>query len=101
MAVQGWQFYEHLLEEFLTYCNQVELAENIKKPAVSDKSKSNSERSGGNGNSRKRKRGKGGNSKNGKQKKKGGKFCTLHQMSDHDTFECRIINSQIKKMREN
>jgi hypothetical protein len=102
MVMQGFDPMIHTTAEFVCFCERHEFTEgtldnsedkNKAKPKASSKSSSND------GKSRAKPSVEANPNNKNKRKAASDKWCDLHQTYGHDTSECKVVQSQIAKMR--
>jgi hypothetical protein len=102
MYAQGFDVSEHMYKEFVNKCKQFKLVEQLfKGPRASTLDKLSVEDNKGSKQTsfKKNKFKHENNDKN--KKRKTSKWCHLHEVSDHDTNECKLVLDQVKKMWSN
>ena len=91
MVLQDFDPVQKSVPEFTAFCERIEQLEDHSQARPNKESK---------GNSNKRKRD--GDRSSGKDRKSNSKSCMLHgDNCGHDTSECKVLQSQAKKMRQN
>jgi hypothetical protein len=109
---QGFDVVKHSIQEYVEFCERLEFAEDVTetvnsgngKPKQASQNKSdgtkskngqNDEKHGSKQDANSAKSSKRGNKRKERQKK----WCPLHETDSHDMNDCKVILSQVKKMR--
>jgi hypothetical protein len=102
MVLQGFDPLENTASDFVAFCERHEFTEgtldNSKDSNKEAKPKTNSKNSSNDAKSRAKPFAEA-NKSNKKRSTSTDKWCNLHQTSGHNTAECKVVQSQITKMR--
>ena len=98
MVMHGFDPTMHTMQEFVEFCERLEYAEGFEPNTGNTGAKSQKE-------SKNPKDGpfhaKSSEKGNNKKRKSSDKWCIYHQTDSHDTGDCKVMQSQAKKMRSN
>jgi hypothetical protein len=101
MVLQGFDPTTHSINEFIEFCERLEFAEGFQPNSKTSETKSQADPSGSSTGALMRPAKssvRGNNKKKRKNPDETGKFCILHQVSDHDSSECKVLNEQARRM---
>jgi hypothetical protein len=102
MVLQGFEPLDHTTAEFVSFCERNEFTEGTLDNSDSHgaKGKANSKNSPNDGKPRSKSSSEVTSKSNLKKRERNEKWCELHQTNGHDTSECKVVQAQIKKMRQ-
>jgi hypothetical protein len=102
MVLQGFEPLNHTTSELVSFCERHEFAEGTldNSDGKEAKPKTDSKSGMNGGKSRAKSSAEAKSNSNSNKRNRNEKWCDLHQTNGHDTSECKVVQSQISKMRQ-